>query len=223
MNKVLEAKKITKSYSDGEATLHVLKDVNFAVYEGERVSLVGRSGAGKSTLLHILAGLTDPSTGVVEVMRQNMSAANPAMRAELRRAHMGFVYQHHHLLADFTAYENLLIPQLIAKVQPAKAEHKARQLLDAVGLAERHKHYPSQLSGGERQRVALTRALATNPQIVLADEPTGNLDKDNESRVLELMRQLSEEHNAAFLVVTHDERIAAQADRVLSLDDGHLS
>ena len=222
MSNVLEAQDITKEYVDGETTLNVLQGVSIAIAAGERVALVGRSGAGKSTLLHILAGLALPSAGEVRIADRSMTQANPADRAAIRRELMGFVYQHHHLLPDFTALENVIIPQMIADISPADAESSAMRLLTAVGLDDRFNHRPSQLSGGERQRVALSRALATNPLLILADEPTGNLDKANETRVMDLMTWLCRDRNAALLMVTHDEVLASQADRVLYLDDGKL-
>ena len=222
MSNVLEAVDITKEYVDGETTLQVLQGINIAIAAGERVALVGRSGAGKSTLLHILAGLALPSAGEVRIADRSMTQANPADRAAIRRELMGFVYQHHHLLPDFTALENVIIPQMIAKISPVNSEATARELLTSVGLKDRFNHRPSQLSGGERQRVALSRALATKPLLILADEPTGNLDKANESRVMELMASLCHDHDTALLMVTHDEDLASQADRVLYLDDGKL-
>ncbi|MCY4657256.1 MAG: ABC transporter ATP-binding protein [Gammaproteobacteria bacterium] len=223
MSKVLVASNISKHYSDGDVNLTVLHDLDFSVGAGERVSLVGRSGAGKSTLLHILAGLTEPSSGEVVIGDRNMTSATPSNRAAIRRDLMGFVYQYHHLLPDFTALENVVIPQLISQEKVSNAERRATELLTSVGLADRLNHRPAQLSGGERQRVALSRALATKPLLVLADEPTGNLDKANEKLVLELMKDLSEQHGAAFVTVTHNEDLALQSDRLLYLDDGCLS
>lgn len=222
MSNVLEAVDITKEYVDGETTLQVLQGISIAIAPGERIALVGRSGAGKSTLLHILAGLALPSAGEVRIADRSMTQGSPADRAAIRRELMGFVYQHHHLLPDFSALENVIIPQLIAEISPAKAEVTAIELLTTVGLEDRLNHRPSQLSGGERQRVALSRALATKPLLILADEPTGNLDKANESLVMELMASLCHDHDAALLMVTHDEDLASQADRVLYLDDGKL-
>lgn len=222
MSNVLEAVDITKEYVDGETTLQVLHGISIAIAAGERVALVGRSGAGKSTLLHILAGLALPSEGEVRISDRSMTQGNPADRAAIRRELMGFVYQHHHLLPDFSALENVIIPQMIAEISPAKAEATAIELLTSVGLEDRFNHRPSQLSGGERQRVALSRALATKPLLILADEPTGNLDKANEVRVMELMTSLCQDCDAALLMVTHDEVLASQADRVLYLDDGKL-
>lgn len=222
MNDVLEAVGVAKEYVDGETSLKVLQGVNITIASGERVALVGRSGAGKSTLLHILAGLASPSAGEVRVAGRSMTQSNPAGRAEIRREFMGFVYQHHHLLPDFSALENVIIPQLIAKVAPAEAEEKASELLTSVGLEDRMSHRPAQLSGGERQRVALSRALATKPLLILADEPTGNLDKENESRVMSHMTALCADHGTALLMVTHDEALAETTDHVLYLDDGKL-
>ena len=222
MSEVLTATNVHKDYSDGETKLSVLREVNLTVGTAERVSLIGRSGAGKSTLLHVLAGLADVTSGEVTVAGNSVTSANPAVRAEIRRKYMGFIYQHHHLLQDFTALENTVIPQLIASVDRVEAESKAELMLRSVGLGERLNHRPPQLSGGERQRVALSRALVGNPCIVLADEPTGNLDRDNENRVLELMAELGQEHQVAFLVVTHNEDIAMRSDRVLLLDEGRI-
>jgi lipoprotein-releasing system ATP-binding protein len=200
----------------------VLKGVSFDIDKGELVSIVGSSGSGKSTLLHILGALDDASQGEVDFLGQNLSALSSNKQAALRNKHLGFVYQFHHLLADFTAVENVAMPLLIggAKVADAKAEAKA--LLEKVGLGHRMDHRPSELSGGERQRVAIARALVNKPDLVLADEPTGNLDHNTALAIYDLMRELNQESNIAFLVVTHDNELAAKMDRQMHMQDGLL-
>ncbi len=187
---------------------------------GERVAVVGRSGSGKSTLLHLLAGLSDPDEGVVTVRGQQLTGASAAARARIRNANMGFVYQFHHLLPEFTAAENVAMPLLVGGVAPAPALERAHALLSQVGVVERDAHRPHQLSGGERQRVAVARALAARPAVVLADEPTGSLDAANAEGVLEVMAGASATDNAALVVVTHDEAIASRMDHVVLLVEG---
>lgn len=187
---------------------------------GERVAVVGRSGSGKSTLLHLLAGLSDPDEGVVTVRGQQLTGASAAARARIRNANMGFVYQFHHLLPEFTAAENVAMPLLVGGVAPAPALERAHALLSQVGVVERDAHRPHQLSGGERQRVAVARALAARPAVVLADEPTGSLDAANAEGVLQVMAGASATDNAALVVVTHDEAIASRMDRVVMLVEG---
>lgn len=196
--------------------------MSFDIDKGELVSIVGSSGSGKSTLLHILGALDDASQGEVDFLGQNLSALSSNKQAALRNKHLGFVYQFHHLLADFTAVENVAMPLLIggAKVADAKAEAKA--LLEKVGLEHRMDHRPSELSGGERQRVAIARALVNKPDLVLADEPTGNLDHNTALAIYDLMRELNQESNIAFLVVTHDNELAAKMDRQMHMQDGLL-
>ncbi len=198
----------------------MLRGVDLTVALGERVAVVGRSGSGKSTLLHLLAGLSDPDEGVVTVRGQPLTGASAAARARIRNANMGFVYQFHHLLPEFTAAENVAMPLLVGGVAPAPALERAHALLSQVGVVERDTHRPHQLSGGERQRVAVARALAARPAVVLADEPTGSLDAANAEGVLEVMAGASATDNAALVVVTHDEAIASRMDRVVMLVEG---
>lgn len=219
----LEARAVAKAYTQAGRQLPVLRCVDLAVAVGERVGVVGRSGAGKSTLLHILAGLSDPDTGSVTVMGQSLAAAGPAGRARLRNQRMGFVYQFHHLLPEFSALENVAMPILIGGARFAHAAARARELLASVDLAERADHRPHQLSGGERQRVAVARALATSPAIVLADEPTGNLDRQSADGVMALLARLSDTTGASFVVVTHDADVAAHMHRTVALVDGVLA
>lgn len=219
---VLSALHVSKAFHQGEAEISVLRDVNLTLAAGERVAVVGRSGSGKSTLLHILAGLDSADDGAVLIKGEDMSRADANRRAELRGAHMGFVYQNHHLLPEFTALENVAMPMRIAGAGRKAAEQQAAQLLADVGLTQRQSHLPSALSGGERQRVAVARALAGHPAVVLADEPTGNLDSDNAKVVMQLLAQLSQQHAVAFLVVTHDVSMLGEFDRVLSLVEGRL-
>jgi len=219
---VLVARHVSKTFHQGESAITVLRDVNLTLAAGERVAIVGRSGSGKSTLLHILAGLDAADDGAVLIKDQDVSAADANRRAELRGAHMGFVYQNHHLLPEFTALENVAMPLRIAGADRQDAERQAAQLLSEVGLAERQSHLPSALSGGERQRVAVARALAGHPAVVLADEPTGNLDSENAAVVMQLLARLSQQHGVAFLVVTHDVSMLGEFDRVLSLVEGRL-
>jgi lipoprotein-releasing system ATP-binding protein len=219
---VLRAHNVNKTFHQGATAITVLRDVNLNLRAGERVAIVGRSGSGKSTLLHVLAGLDSADTGAVLVNDFDMSTADANRRAELRGAYMGFVYQNHHLLPEFTALENVAMPMRIAGASRKSAEAEAARLLNDVGLAQRASHLPSALSGGERQRVAVARALAGNPAVVLADEPTGNLDSENARVVMQLLARLSAQHGVAFLVVTHDVSMLGEFDRVLSLDDGQL-
>ena len=219
----LIAEGIAKDFVQGGQRLTVLRGVNLTVAPGERVGIVGRSGAGKSTLLHILAGLSDPDAGSVTVMGHSLTAASRGQRARIRNATMGFVYQFHHLLPEFSALENVAMPLLVGGVGFAAASGRAAELLDSVGLAQRSSHRPHQLSGGERQRVAVARALAGSPAVVLADEPTGNLDRQSAEGVLVAMAELGRSQGTAFVVVTHDDDIAARADRALLLGDGALA
>lgn len=216
----LVAEGLVKSYPQGRARLEVLRGVDLTVASGERLAVVGRSGSGKSTLLHLLAGLSDPDEGVVTVRGQRLTGTSAAARARIRNASMGFVYQFHHLLPEFTAVENVAMPLLVGGIAPAPALERAHALLRQVGVVERDAHRPHQLSGGERQRVAVARALAARPAVVLADEPTGSLDAANAEGVLEVMAGASATDNAALVVVTHDEAIAERMDRVVTLVDG---
>ena len=218
----LRAAGVTKTYVQGDQRLQVLRRIDFEVAQGERVGIVGRSGAGKSTLLHVLAGLADPDSGTVQVMGMSLTDAGPALRARIRNSRMGFVYQFHHLLPEFSALENVAMPLLVGGARYAGAAERARALLDRVGLSARLAHRPHQLSGGERQRVAVARALATSPGIVLADEPTGSLDRESAEGVMAAMAELGQSTGTAFVIVTHDPSIAARVDRVLMLADGGL-
>lgn len=219
---VLVADGVAKAFTQGGQRLQVLRRIDVRVAKGERVGIVGRSGAGKSTLLHILAGLSDPDTGSVAVMGQSLNAASAAARARIRNRRMGFVYQSHHLLPEFSALENVAMPLLVGGARFAAAAKRARQLLADVGLSERETHRPHQLSGGERQRVAVARALATAPAIVLADEPTGNLDRESADDVMAAMAALGASNGTSFVLVTHADDIAASMDRPLLLADGAL-
>ncbi len=222
-NQVLIADKISKRYAQGDLSVDVLNELSITIDRGERVGIVGSSGSGKSTLLHLLGGLDSPTKGSVQVAGQDIGSLGQAARGKLRNKHIGFVYQFHHLLPEFTAQENVSMPLLIRKESVKTANDKAAVLLERVGLGERMRHKPSELSGGERQRAAIARALVNDPALVLADEPTGNLDEDTAERVYELMLELNRELATSFLVVTHDRRLANRMDRVLTLTHGNLS
>jgi len=219
---VLKAAGLTKSFRQGGDRIDVLAGLDCRLAAGERVAIVGRSGAGKSTLLHILAGLDEPDAGAVWVAGAPVTAASPGERARIRNRHMGFVYQLHHLLAEFTAVENVAMPLRLRGQRAAQAKCEAMSMLRSVGLSERAAHRPAELSGGERQRVAVARALVGRPDIVLADEPTGNLDKENARQVFRLICALSDGTGTAFVLVTHDENMLDGMHRVLHLDNGVL-
>jgi lipoprotein-releasing system ATP-binding protein len=220
---VIECRRLAKTYWDTATPVDVLQDVNLQVMPAKKVAIVGASGSGKSTLLHLLGGLDTPSGGEVFVAGQNMGRLSDADRGRLRNRALGFVYQFHHLLPEFSAQENVAMPLVIRGLNPAASMNLATSLLDRVGLKTRLHHKPGELSGGERQRVAIGRALITQPQAVLADEPTGNLDRQTAEQVHQLMFQLNEEMQTSLVVVTHDPSLAERMDTVYILEDGALS
>lgn len=219
---VLEARGIVRGFAEGSGSLQVLRGLQLQVAAGERIAIVGVSGSGKTTLLQVLGGLDAPDAGQVLVQGQDIHAMPERQRCALRNRTLGFIYQFHHLLPEFSALENVAMPLLVRREPVADAMARARDLLQQVGLSERLSHRPHQLSGGERQRAAVARALVTQPRLVLADEPTGNLDGANAAQVFELMLELNRERGTSLVVVTHDRRLAARMDRVLVLKDGIL-
>ena len=219
---IMHATDLSRHYRQGDVTLSVLSGVNLSIEAGEKVAIVGVSGSGKTTLLNLLGGLDDADRGEVFLAEKSWHDLGASERAAWRNQHVGFVYQFHHLLGEFSALENVAMPLLIGSCSPTEARRRATQLLERVGLSDRLHHQPAELSGGERQRVAVARALVTEPSVVLMDEPTGNLDQHTASAILNLLIELNESLNISFILVTHDPVIAAQMDRTLTLTDGLL-
>lgn len=219
---ILSCSQLCKQYQDGQRTTPVLHEVDFSMATGDAVAIVGSSGSGKSTLLHLLGGLDRPDSGEVWVGDDAIFKLSARKLARLRNQQLGFVYQFHHLLGEFTAQENVAMPQLIAGVAPKQAMQQAAKLLERVGLSHRLTSRPAEMSGGERQRTAIARALVNQPQVILADEPTGNLDAQTSESVYDLMLELNREHQMALVIVTHDLALAKRFNRVLTMADGHL-
>ncbi len=220
---IISCQNVTKRFKEGKLDVEVLKGISLDIESGEKIAVVGSSGSGKSTLLHILGGLDLPTQGNVNIMGHDVAKLSDKQRGQLRNHSLGFIYQFHHLLPEFTALENVAMPLLIRGLKVVEASKHASEILDKVGLSERLKHKPGQLSGGERQRAAIARALVTKPNAVLADEPTGNLDHKTALQIFDLMQSLNKEMQTAFIIVTHDMQLAAKMDKIYNLVDGHLS
>jgi len=219
---IISCVKLSKSYHDGNTSVDVLRGIDFAINKGDRIAVVGPSGSGKSTFLHLLGGLDQPTNGDVLIQGTNWKSLTEKQRCKLRNHKLGFIYQFHHLLPEFSALENVAMPLLLADVHVADAREQARALLERVGLAAREQHKPAQLSGGERQRVAIARALVHKPECMFADEPTGNLDHASAHKVFELMLDLNTQLKTALVIVTHDMQLAQRMDKVINLQEGHL-
>jgi lipoprotein-releasing system ATP-binding protein len=222
MSSVLACHQLDKTFGDGDVALRILQGIDFTINSGERIAIMGASGSGKSTLLHLLGGLDEPTSGDISMAGKSLTSLSPVQLGRLRNKTLGFVYQFHHLLPEFTAIENVAMPLLVRGTRPAQAEQQAASLLDRVGLSARLLHKPGEMSGGERQRAAIARALVTRPACVLADEPTGNLDRYNAEQAFELMLELNRELGTSLLVATHDSLIAERMDRIVRLEDGRL-
>ncbi|VFP88616.1 lipoprotein-releasing ABC transporter ATP-binding protein LolD [Candidatus Erwinia haradaeae] len=219
---LLQCNNVSKSYQEINIQTNVLCNVTFNIRSGDMIGVIGSSGSGKSTLLHILGGLDDPTSGDVQFEGRSLNTMSSAEKAELRNRKLGFIYQFHHLLMDFSALENVAMPLLISKIDYGKARIIAKNMLNVVGLRDRAAYRPSELSGGERQRVAIARALVHHPRLVLADEPTGNLDAANTHLIFELLTKLNQEHHTAFLIVTHDLYLAQRLQRQIKMNDGYF-
>lgn len=219
---ILSASQLKKSYHDGMNIVNVLNAVNLSVSSGEQIAIMGPSGSGKSTLLHLLGGLEKPTSGEIHILGENIEKLSEKKRSQWRNRSLGFIYQFHHLLPEFTALENVAMPLLLAKERKSNISKRAEYLLECVGLSHRLTHKPAKLSGGERQRVAIARALAMNPRCILADEPTGNLDQKTAETIIELLLNLNRTFQTSLLIVTHDEKLAAQMDKTFYLSEGRL-
>jgi len=222
-NKIISCQNLSKRFKEGKLDVEVLKGITLDIHAGEKIAIVGSSGSGKSTLLHIMGGLDLPSEGHVQVMGKDIAKLSDKQRGDLRNQSLGFIYQFHHLLQEFTALENVAMPLLIRGLAVSDASSQAEEILGKVGLSKRLKHKPGQLSGGERQRAAIARALVTNPNAVLADEPTGNLDHKTALQIFDLMQTLNQQMQTAFVIVTHDMQLAEKMDKIYNLVDGRLS